>query len=235
MGEHGLAPLLRGSFVKIDGLREPEHAVAAIGAGADAIGFIFAPARRQVTSETAAACLAAARAAHRERAFLAVGVFVDAPASEIARVASESELDLVQLHGDESPDLLADLPVPTIKVFRPLPGTASHAVLSEIDRFQRAPRPPAVFLIDGYAPGSSGGSGARADWGLAAAIASERPVILGGGLDPENVGEAIRRVRPLGVDVSSGVEVDGVKDTARIESFIRAARSAFRDEELAQG
>ena len=235
MGEQRLSPLLRGFFVKIDGLREPEHAVAAIGAGADAIGFIFAPARRRVTSETAVACLAAARAAHPEREFLAVGVFVDAPASEIAKEVARSGLDLVQLHGNEPPELIDDLPVAAIKVFRPLPGTAPDALLAELDQFLRAPRPPAVFLIDGYAAGSSGGSGVRADWDLAAEIASERPVILGGGLDPENVAGAIRRVRPFGVDVSSGVEVGGVKDTARIEAFIRAARSAFRDAEATQG
>ena len=221
------APLERGQVVKICGLREPEHAVAAVAGGADLIGFIFARARRRVSPAQAAACIAAARAEQSDRDVTAVGVFVDAPAAEIRDVIRECGLDLVQLHGDEAPELLEDIPVPAIKVFRPLPGASTAKLLSELERFRRASRPPAGFLIDGYAPGVSGGTSARADWGLAAEVAAQRTVFLGGGLDPENVGEAIRQVRPLGVDVSSGVEVDGVKDPARIRAFIRAARSAF--------
>jgi phosphoribosylanthranilate isomerase len=85
------------------------------------------------------------------------------------------------------------------------------------------------ILVDGYAEESAGGTGVRADWRLAAEIGATFPIILAGGLDPDNVGAAIRQVRPLGVDVSSGVEIDGVKDASRIEAFIRAARTAFRD------
>ena len=96
----------RGSVIKIDGLREPEHAAAAVGAGADLIGFIFAPARRQVTAEAARVCIAAARAEHPTRPVLAVGVFVNATAAEISAVARGSGIDVVQLHGDEAPELL---------------------------------------------------------------------------------------------------------------------------------
>jgi phosphoribosylanthranilate isomerase len=101
--------------------------------------------------------------------------------------------------------------------------------MAEIDSYRSSPEPPLGIVIDGYAEESAGGTGARADWRLAAEIASSHPIILAGGLDPDNVGVAIRQVRPLGVDVSSGVEIDGVKDAGRIEAFIRAARTAFQD------
>ncbi len=220
----------RQHLVKIDGLREPRHAAAAATAGADLIGFIFAPARRQVTPETAAACIAAARSSVSGRAFATVGVFVDASAAEIRSIVAQSGVDLVQLHGDEAPDLMADIPVPAFKAFRPRPGVAAAALLSEIGLFDEAPNPPAGILIDGYDPSASGGTGTRADWDLAAEVAAKRPILVGGGLDPENVREAIRVVRPRGVDVSSGVEVNGVKDAARIASFIHAARAAFREQ-----
>ena len=219
----------RERLIKIDGFREPEHAAAAAAAGADLIGFIFAPARRQVAPDVAAAGIAAARAEKSGRPFAAVGVFVNASAEEICRVVAESGVNLVQLHGSEPPGLLAELPVPAIKVFRPQPGVSAAAILREMRRFDLAPRPPVAYVIDGYAPDASGGTGTSADWDLAAEVAAERSIVLGGGLDPGNVGDAIRRVRPRGVDVSSGVETAGVKDTARIEAFILAAGAAFHD------
>lgn len=221
--------LRRERLVKIDGLREPEHAAAAAEAGADLIGFIFAPARRQVAPDTAAACIAAARHENPGRTVAAVGVFVNASADEIRRVVAASGVDFVQLHGDEPPGLLADIPVPVFKAFRPRAGGTAAAIQSDMERYSLAPNPPVVFVIDGFAPDASGGTGVRADWNLAAEIAAERTILLGGGLNPDNVGDAIRQVRPRGVDVSSGVEIAGVKDAARIEAFIRAARSAFLD------
>ena len=219
----------RGAIVKIDGLREPEHAAAAAAAGADFIGFIFAPARRQVTAAVARSCIAAARAAAPERPVLAVGVFVDASPLEMARIARETGIDALQLHGAEPPESLRHLPVPALKALRPRPGTKAAHLMAEISRYRSAPLPPLGIVVDGYAEESAGGTGARADWRLAAEIGATFPIILAGGLDPDNVGAAIRQVRPLGVDVSSGVEIDGVKDASRIEAFIRAARTAFRD------
>ena len=219
----------RGAIVKIDGLREPEHAAAAAAAGADLIGFIFAPARRQVTAAVARSCIAAARAASPERPVLAVGVFVDASPSEMARVALETGVDALQLHGAEPPESLRHLPVPALKALRPRPGTNAAQVRAEIDRYQSSLQPPLGILVDGYSEEFAGGTGARADWRLAAEIGATVPIILAGGLDPDNVGAAIRQVHPLGVDVSSGVEIDGVKDASRIEAFIRAARKAFQE------
>jgi len=219
----------RGAIVKIDGLREPEHAAAAAAAGADLIGFIFAPARRQVTAAVARSCIAAARAAAADRPVLAVGVFVDASPTEMARIARETGIDALQLHGSEPPESLRHLPVPALKALRPRPGTKAAQLMAEIGRYHSSPEPPLAILVDGYAEEFAGGTGVRANWRLAAEIGASFPIVLAGGLHPENVGAAIRQVRPLGVDVSSGVEIDGVKDPSRMEAFVRAAREAFRD------
>jgi phosphoribosylanthranilate isomerase len=220
----------RHDLVKICGLREPAHAAAAAEAGADLIGFIFAPARRQVTATAARACIEAARCAAPYRPMLAVGVFVDATATEIMAVADEAGLDVAQLHGEEEPQFVAALPLPTIKALRPLPRSRVEEAIADIERHTSVARPPVGFLIDGYTPGALGGAGEQADWHLAARVNAARPILLAGGLSPENVGAAIRHVSPLGVDVSSGVEIDGAKDETRIEAFIREARAAFAEQ-----
>jgi phosphoribosylanthranilate isomerase len=219
----------RGRVVKICGLRDPEHAAVAAAAGADLVGFIFAPARRQVSPAKARSCIAAARAAAIGRNLFAVGVFVDAPASEMTRIAEEAGLDALQLHGTETPELLQHLPVPVLKAFRPQPGAEAAHVVADINRYRSSHTPPVGILIDGYTEGLPGGTGARADWQRAQEIGATFPFLLAGGLDPDNVGDAIREVRPLGVDVSSGVETDGVKTADRIEQFIRAARVSFQN------
>jgi phosphoribosylanthranilate isomerase len=218
----------RGGIVKICGLREPEHAAAAAAAGADLIGFVFAPARRRVSAAKASECVTAARGAAGDRTVLAVGVFVDATAVEIEEVALAAEIDLVQLHGSETPAFVQHLPAPAIKVLRPRPTTRPEGVIAEMDTFRTADRPPIAIMIEGHSDQGAGGTGTSVDWALAAEINAIHPSVLGGGLDAENVGEAIRKVRPLGVDVSSGVEKEGIKDPAKIEAFILAARAAFR-------
>ncbi len=217
---------LTTGFVKICGLQEPEHARAAVANGADLIGFIFAPSRRQVSSAQAAVCIQAAREA-TDRPFLAAGVFVNAPADTINQIAVEAGIDLVQLHGDEPPSLVEALSLPVVKALRPTPGASPDEVRSAIAMYFRIARPPVAFLIDGYHPTLPGGGGVRADWSLAAELVTDAPIVLAGGLDPANVAEAIFTVRPAGVDVSSGVESHGVKDPGKIAAFIRAARAAF--------
>jgi phosphoribosylanthranilate isomerase len=226
--ERLLGLFARGSIVKIDGLREPEHAAVAAAAGADLIGFIFAPARRQVTAAVARSCIAAARENALGRNVLSVGVFVDATPSEMAHIAQEAGIDAVQLHGAEPPDTMRQLPVPALKALRPKPGTSAIDVLTEASRYRSTSTPALGILVDGYVEGVAGGTGARADWQLASEVAASCPILLAGGLNPQNVGAAIRQVRPLGVDVSSGVEIDGVKAADRIEEFIHAARKAFQ-------
>jgi phosphoribosylanthranilate isomerase len=225
--ERLLELVARGSMIKICGMREPSHAATAAAAGADLIGFIFATARRQVSVPVARACIAAAREAANGRDVLAVGVFVDADPGQVNAIADEAGLDVVQLHGLEPPASLAALNRPAIKALRPGPGEAVRYVVTAIADYQAATRPPVAFLVDGYSPTLPGGSGHRADWRLAEAVCALKPVVLGGGLDAENAGAAIRAVKPLGVDVSSGVETEGAKDPAKIEAFIAAARSAF--------
>ena len=217
--------------VKICGLREPAHARAAALAGADLLGMIFAPARRQVTAETAAACIQAARTAAPARRILAVGVFVNATAEELNRTAMVAGLDLLQLHGEEDPALLDELDRPVIKGLRPVPSSTGAAVDAMIARYAAAANAPLAYLIDGYHPGHYGGTGTRADWSLVAELARRWPVILSGGLDAANVATAIQSVRPRAVDVSSGVETDGVKDVGKITAFVVAAKSAFHTAE----
>jgi phosphoribosylanthranilate isomerase len=216
---------LRGNVVKVCGIREPEHAAAAAEAGADVIGFIFAPARRQVTADVAHACILAARQAKPD--VLACGVFVNAPGDEIAATVRVAGLDLVQLSGTESPDFAALLPVPATKVFHPQPGLSALEIVSEMGAYQRAEVPPVAFLLDAYSPKGAGGTGEKVDWTLASEINMSVAVMLAGGLSPENVAEAIALVRPLGVDVSSGVEIEGRKSAARIREFVTAARAAY--------
>ena len=212
--------------MKICGLQDPVHAAAAAAAGADLLGFVFAPARRQVTPEVARRCIAAARET-ASRSFLVVGVFVDASAREINGIAEAAELDLVQLHGDEPPPMLNQLIRPVVKGLRPRPGTPVADVDALADRYQAVSNPPIAFLVDGFASHAAGGTAVRADWELARNLAQRWPLILAGGLDPDNVARAVSQARPLGVDVSSGVETHGAKDPEKIAAFVAAARRAL--------
>ena len=224
------ARLALGGLVKICGIREPEHAVAAVAAGADLIGFIFAQARRQVTPQHARACISAARRAAGGNRILAVGVFVDAGVDEIAAIIATAGLDVVQLQGEETPEQIGQIEAPVTKAFRPRPGESAADLVANIERYTRADVPPAAVLIDAYVPGEAGGSGVAADWDLARRVGEVCPMMLGGGLHGGNVAEAIGLVRPLGVDVSSGVETAGVKDPEKIAAFIAAARQGFGGE-----
>ncbi len=215
----GRMPPGEGIRVKICGLRQVEHALAAAEAGANLIGFIFADARRRVTPEDARRMVDAVRAAHRTSP-AAVGIFVNSPAADVNRVARVAGLDYVQLSGDEPPGFEAELELPALRVLRVLREATAEAVLERARRYRAA-----RFTLDAGHTQAYGGTGETLDWQLAAAVASSLPVILAGGLTPENVSQAIRVVRPWGVDVSSGVETDGVKDVAKIKAFVREARA----------
>jgi phosphoribosylanthranilate isomerase len=213
--------------VKICGNRNPELCRVAVESGANLLGFIFVPGvKRLITPEAAAECVAeVSRAA--DRRVLTVGVFVDEKPAVMNRHARIAGLDLVQLHGDEPAETLSEIDVPVVKVFRPKPADALDGVRRRLESYLRVPNAPIAFLIDGYDPRQHGGIGVRADWGLTAALSKVYPVMLAGGLTPENVGSAIEAVRPLGVDVSSGVEMDGVRDADRIKQFIAEAKAKF--------
>lgn len=211
------------TIVKICGMRTAEHALAAAATRADMLGFILAPSRRQITPAEARAIGQAVRAAHGEQAPQLVGVVVNETAARIRAIAAECALDAVQLSGDEPPALAGELADMTlIKAIRFDGSAAEQGWLAES-------WPHVRLLVDAHTPGTYGGAGVMADWEQSAALAKQRPILLAGGLSPDNVGLAIAHVRPWGVDVSSGVETAGVKDSAKIRAFVAAARAAERE------
>ncbi len=212
--------------VKICGITEVAQALAAAEAGADFVGLVFAPSKRQVDAERAKEIIAAIK----KRKPLAVGVFVNTPADAVNRIAEYCGLDWVQLSGDEPGEYLKDIQKPTIKAIRVRSQQSSQELLTQIATGYQAYGEDSIYLLDSHVEGSYGGTGQTFDWTLARGVAQRFPVIIAGGLSPENVAQAIRRARPWGVDVSSGVETDGVKDISKIKSFIQAVRKA--DEEM---
>jgi phosphoribosylanthranilate isomerase len=199
--------------VKICGVRTVADARAAVDSGADFLGLNFHPASpRYVDEDTAAAIAAAVTDAHL------VGVFVDAPRSDMERLAERLALWAVQLHGDEGPAAYHGLDTRTIKAIRARPGEdlAARAATYDTD----------YLLIDTFVADRPGGTGVALDPARAQGLTSDR-LFVAGGLRPETVAEAVRLLRPFAVDVSSGVEsAPGIKDHGKIEDFIRRAKGA---------
>jgi phosphoribosylanthranilate isomerase len=203
-------------FVKICGITNVEDARAAVEAGADAIGLIFAPGSPRLVEPTAAHEIASAVPAHVKK----VGVFVNEAVETVNRLAREVPLDLVQLHGAETPEFTRLVEVPVIKAVR---------VRGAIDVEHLRAYKASAILLDTYVEGAHGGTGRTFDWDLARPVVrAGLPVLLSGGLTPENVAEAVRRVQPWGVDVSSGVESrPGRKDHDKVRAFIANAKGAI--------
>lgn len=202
--------------VKICGLREASHIHTAIEAGADFFGLVFyPPSHRSVTPGQAHDLV---RSLGEQRSQVeAVGLFVNEEADFVNRTALEADLDVVQLHGDESPEFCQRIHRPVIKAIH------MHDA-SDFGKLQAYRDTTWRLLLDTPTPGW-GGSGATHDWSLARAAARGRRVFLAGGLHPANVADAIARVRPWGVDVSSGVETTKNKDEEKIRAFLRQVRS----------
>ena len=201
--------------VKICGVTNAADALAAVDAGADALGFMFyAPSPRCVTHERASEII-------RELPpFVAkVGVFVNPAENEVRQAITECALDTLQFHGEETPEFCRRFGLKVIKAFRIRDAESLRAT---------AAYPAEAWLLDSYVAGQLGGTGARFNWDLATEAARRhRAVILAGGLTPENAAEAVRKVRPYGLDVSSGVESSpGKKDATKIRAFIAAAKGA---------
>ena len=217
-------------FVKICGLATEEQARTVTRLGADAFGLVFAPMappHRRVSVEQARRLVVAAREeAGVNAAPLAVGVFVDEAPETIAQYAEHVGLDAAQLSGEETPDECARVAalagVPVFKALR----LRSERDLAQLDKYALA---GAVIMLDTPKDGVYGGTGETGDWALARAAARRCPVILSGGLTPDNVADAIEAVHPRGVDISSGVETDKAKDLDKVARFIAAAQSSNKN------
>jgi phosphoribosylanthranilate isomerase len=201
--------------IKICGITNLDDALAAVEAGADALGFVFyRESPRAVSRKTAAAIIARLPAS-----ITPVGVFVDEDLHVVRETMSECGLRIAQLHGEESADYCSLLGASVIKAIR----------LRHVSDTERVVGYHVLaFLLDAFVAGVPGGTGVRFDWELVSTIKWPHPIILAGGLTTENVSAAIRCLRPHAVDVSSGVEhVAGKKDHAKVKAFVAAARDAF--------
>ena len=193
-------------FVKICGITRVEDAEAAVALGANAVGFVFWPKSPRYVDPYRARAIVASLPPFVS----AVGLFVNQPASHIADVASLVRLGVVQLHGDETPEDAAALGRPVVRAL------SVHAAGHELDRWPAR----VMILLDAHDPDRRGGTGRTIDWDAAAAVAGRRRILLAGGLNPDNVAAAVDRVRPFGIDVSSGVErAPGVKDVGRLRAL----------------
>lgn len=201
-------------FVKICGITRAEDAAVAVTHGASAIGFIFwAKSRRYVDPDQARAIV------RTLPPFVTpVGVFVNEPADAINAVAAQVGLGAVQLHGDETPELLDALVSPVVKAVGRIDADTARRWPSRVR-----------LLVDADERVQRGGTGIKADWAAAAVLARQRPIVLAGGITPENVGDAVLTVQPFGIDVSSGVEdAPGIKNPEKLRALFEALRGVVR-------
>jgi len=212
-------------IVKICGLTNLEDSLLALDAGADMLGFNFYPPSPRYISPLVCSQIITGLEERGMRT-TAVGVFVNASAEMVQAVLQECWLELAQLSGDESPETLHTLGDCAFKALRP---DSAQAFAEALRRYPARLQPPA-WLVDAYRPGEYGGTGRIADWSLAASLAAQAPLLLAGGLAPENAAAAIRQVQPWGLDVASGVEASpGRKDARKMAAFIQAARQAEQE------
>jgi len=210
------------TIIKICGIKTLKNALAAIEAGADYLGFNFYPKSVRFIEKPACAEITSVLKREHPQAKL-VGVFVNSPLDEMKDILQTCHLDLAQLHGDETPETFAQLAPHAFRAFRGIPELNAG--------YERSEAP--FMLIDAAVKGVYGGSGVIADWTAAAELAKKYPLLLAGGLTPENVAEAVKQVNPWGVDVASGVEsAPGEKDAGKMKAFVRAILD-IRDSESA--
>ena len=203
-------------FLKICGLTRLTDALQAVEHGATALGFVLWPRSPRYISPEAVAELVEGL----PRSVSTVGVFVNEPVDRIRRVMAQTQLTMVQLHGDEPPSYAASLRWPVLR----------SVTLETADAAAGRWSAETVLLLDASDLERRGGTGQQVDWTKAAGLAKGRRVVLAGGLTPENVAEAIEIVRPFGVDVSSGVEdAPGIKNAEKLAQFLTNARKALTD------
>jgi phosphoribosylanthranilate isomerase len=205
------------THIKICGIKTVDDALAAMDAGADLLGFNFYP--KSPRCIDVGKCRDIMSVMRKYGHMTYVGLFVNASVAEVRATIETCGLSLAQLHGDETPAILKALDGKAFKAFRGVPEA------ERIDGFARSNSP--ALLVDAAVKGAYGGTGVTADWAAAAELAKKYPLLLAGGLTPDNVGEAVRQVKPWGVDVASGVEArPGEKDPGKMIAFIRAVRDA---------
>jgi phosphoribosylanthranilate isomerase len=214
--------------VKICGNTNLGDARAATEAGADMLGFIFySPSPRDISPEATADIVAALREEYGEAAPTMVGVFVDDSVERVREIMEQAQLDLAQLHGSEPPVEVRMLQPRAFKAIRPQTRGDAEAIVATYDRVLNSEPEVPDFLLDAYHPWKMGGTGQSADRAVGMLLAQRFKLLLAGGLAPETVAEAVRAIKPWGVDVVSGIEQSkGVKDHERMRAFIREARAA---------
>ena len=217
------------THIKICGIKEEVHAIALAKAGIDFIGFVFATSPRQVTPYYAKKIIELLR--NKKSQTETVGVFVNTEVGKVNRIADSCELDWVQLSGDEPWVYCRELDRPVIKVIRVSRNYKPEKIIADLSYGEKIlANQKHLYLIDSNVPEKFGGTGQPFNWELARPIAAEFPVIIAGGLTPENVEEAIQIIKPWGVDVSTGVESKGAKDPDKILKFINMVKNT--DEEI---
>jgi len=221
------------THIKLCGFQTAEPVMAVIEAGADAVGLVFVPsARRCLALDDARRLVSEVRAQAGDRMPELVGLFADQPVEDVRRHIEELKLDAVQLCGAEDVAYASKLGVPVVyKVIGIDPEVPIGAQMPRVMVLQhRHQLAGHRIVIDTKVVGEYGGTGRTFDWEIAAELARGLQLSLAGGLNPDNVGGAVRAVKPWGVDASSGVETDGVKDIEKVRVFVEAVRGADRGE-----
>ncbi len=207
------------AIVKICGITNYRDALMSIELGADMLGFNFYNKSKRFISPITLFDIQNKLISHDIP--LIVGVFVNSTYEEIRLVLNKCKIDLIQLSGDEPPSLVKKLGENVLKVLRP----SSLGEMQELSKLFPARKAPPEFLIDSYSPNSYGGTGNVGNWELLRKISMQHSIMIAGGLNPQNIGSAVKYIKPWGVDVASGVEiVPGQKDVVKIREFVNAAK-----------
>jgi phosphoribosylanthranilate isomerase len=210
--------------VKICGIKDTSQAIAAAEAGADYLGLVLAPSRRQVSPKQVAEIVQKVHSMENHPAV--VGVFVNLPAADVNFIAESCHLDWVQLSGDETWEYCRAIKKPVIKTLHIFKKATAKGTIEEIKRgYEVISKDNLICLLDTQVKEAYGGTGQSFDQHLAKEVAAKFPVLIAGGLTPGNVAQLVREILPWGVDVSSGVETGGKKDIQKIKDFIRTVKS----------
>jgi phosphoribosylanthranilate isomerase len=217
---------------KICGIRNVESALTAAYKGASLLGFVFVQGvPRELTTEQANKIIGEYRLQYKKNAPKLVGVFANQPLEEVNYISQQCGLDLVQLCGNESSKYWHSLKLPAIKQVKvPNEGSKDEIIANLMEKVDEVSSHGLIPLLDTNVSGSLGGTGRSFDWDLAIDLSKRYQIFLAGGLTPENVSDAIFKTTPWGVDVSSGVETNGEKDSRKISAFAKAVKNESCDQ-----